>query len=58
MGRHEEKRTPVIRILLTPGEFGPRLQMLLALAMRPERLSPADLRAIHRELAAVRARAH
>ncbi len=57
MGRHEKEK-PVIRLLVTTGEIGPRLQVLLALAMRPERLSPAELRTIRNELEALRAQAH
>ncbi len=57
MGRRE-KRKPVIRVLTTATELGARLQMLMALAMRPEQLSRQELRLIRSELAALRGRAH
>ncbi len=57
MGR-PRKGKPVIRVLTTASELGPRMQMLMALAMRPERLSREELRVIRSELAALKGRAH
>lgn len=57
MKRTKEK-TPVIRLVMTPQEYGPRLQFLAALAMRPDLLSPEQLRSILREFEALKARAH
>ena len=57
MKRVKEKK-PVIRLVMTPHEYGPRLQYLAALAMRPELLSAVQLRSILHEFEALKARAH
>jgi hypothetical protein len=43
---------------MTPQEYGPRLQYLAALAMRPELLSTEQLHSILLEFEALKARAH
>jgi hypothetical protein len=57
MKRIKEK-TPVIRLVMTPQEYGPRLQFLATLAMRPELLSSEQLRSILSEFEALKSRAH
>jgi hypothetical protein len=57
MKRTKEK-APVIRLVMTPQEYGPRLQFLAALAMRPDLLSPEQWRSILSEFEALKARAH
>ncbi len=57
MKRVKEKK-PVIRLVMTRHEYGPRLQYLAALAMRPELLSAEQLHSILREFATLKARAH
>jgi hypothetical protein len=54
MKRVKEKK-PVIRLIMTE-EDGSRLQLLAALAMRPELLSPDLLRSIVHEFEALKAR--
>ncbi len=57
MKRFKEEK-PVIRLVMTAEEDGPRLQLLTALAMRPELLSAENLRTIVREFQALKARVH
>jgi hypothetical protein len=53
-----KKQKPVIRLVMTAGDDGPRLQLLAAIAMRPELLSSEHLRSIVREFEALKARVH
>lgn len=57
MKRVKEQK-PVIRLVVMAEDDGPRLQMLAAIAMRPELLSPEHLRSIVREFEALKARVH